>query len=187
LAARAGSTTWACSPAWPAFQPLVGAAALVLAGGAVSLAAAAVTRARRLAVYATIVTVALLLPSAAVSLGLVSAHRAVKGIAEEVRRQAAQRDVLAHEGPLENAGALEWYSGRRPVIVDGRRSVLGFGASRPEWRDTFWDGARLERVWQEPGRVWLVTGRPPERSVVARLPHARLVAVGGGRRLYVNR
>jgi hypothetical protein len=32
-----------------------------------------------------------------------------------------------------------------------------------------------------------VTGRPPERSVVARLTDARLVAVGGGRRLYVNR
>jgi hypothetical protein len=35
--------------------------------------------------------------------------------------------------------------------------------------------------------VWLVTGRSAERSVVARLAGARLVAVGGGRRLYVNR
>ncbi|RPH82418.1 MAG: phospholipid carrier-dependent glycosyltransferase, partial [Candidatus Rokuibacteriota bacterium] len=100
-------------PAWSSFRPLVGAAALVLACGAGALAAAAVTRARAVAVYATIVTLALLLPSAAAGLGLVSAHRAVKGIAEEVRRRAAPGDVLAHEGPLENAGALEWYSGRR--------------------------------------------------------------------------
>ena len=35
--------------------------------------------------------------------------------------------------------------------------------------------------------IWLVTGRPPERSVVAQLPEVRLVAAGGGRRLYVNR
>ena len=174
-------------PAWSSFRPLVGAAALVLACGAGALAAAAVTRARAVAVYATIVTVALLLPSAATGLGLVSAHRAVKGIAEEVRRRAAPGDVLAHEGPLENAGALEWYSGRRPVIVEGRRSVLGFGASRAESRDAFWDRAQLDRAWREPGRIWLVTARPPERSVVARLGDARLVAVGGGRRLYANR
>ena len=174
-------------PAWPAFRPLVGTAALVLAGGAVALAAAAVTRTRIVAVTATIVTLALLLPSAAAGLSLVSAHRAVKGIADELRQRAAPGDVVAHEGPLENAGALEWYSGRRPVVVEGRRSVLGFGASHAEWHNRFWDGARLERAWREPGRVWLVTGRPPERSVVARLEQARLVAAGGGRRLYVNR
>jgi len=174
-------------PAWPAFRPLVGVAALVLGGGSVALAAAAATRARSLAVCATLATLVLLLPSAAAGLNLVSAHRAVKAIADEVRQRAAPGDVLAHEGPLENAGALEWYAGRRPVIVEGRRSVLGFGASHPRWRDTFWDGARLEAAWRQPGRVWLVTGRTPERSVVARLQPATLVAAGGGRRLYVNR
>ncbi len=174
-------------PAWSSFRPLVGAAALVLGVGAVALALAAVARARAVAVYATVVTLSLLLPSAASGLSLVSAHRAVKGIAEEVGRRAAPDDIVAHEGPIENAGALEWYSGRRPVIVEGRRSVLGFGATRAPARDAFWDRARLGRAWQGPHRVWLVTGRAPERSVVAQLTEVQLVAVGGGRRLYVNR
>ena len=174
-------------PPWSAFRPFVGAAALALAGGALGLAVAAAARARTLAVYATIVALALLLPSAAGALSLVSAHRAVKGIAEQVRQRAAPEDVVAHEGPIENAGAFEWYSGRRPVMVDGRRSVLGFGATRPQARDSFWDDADLSRVWSGPARVWLVTGRPPERSVVARLGGVQLVAVGGGRRLYANR
>jgi hypothetical protein len=174
-------------PGWSSFRPLVGAAALVLGTGAVALAVAAVARARAVAVYATVVTLSLLLPSAASGLGLVAAHRAVKGIAEEVRRRAGPGDVVAHEGPLENAGALEWYSGHRPVVVEGRRSVLGFGASRPPARGSFWDGAQLARAWGGPDRVWLVTGRTPERSVVAQLAQARLVAAGGGRRLYVNR
>jgi 4-amino-4-deoxy-L-arabinose transferase-like glycosyltransferase len=174
-------------PAWSSFRPLVGAAALVLAGGAVALAVAALARLRAVAVYATVVTLSLLLPSAAAALSLVSAHRAVKGIAEEVRGRAAADDVVAHEGPIENAGALEWYSGRRPVIVEGRRSVLGFGATRSPGRDAFWDAARLDSAWRGPHRVWLVTGRPLEHSVVGRLAAPRLVAVGGGRRLYVNR
>jgi 4-amino-4-deoxy-L-arabinose transferase-like glycosyltransferase len=174
-------------PPWAAFRPYLAAAALALLAGAVVLTIAALTRARTLAVGATVVAVALLLPSVAGALSLVSAHRAVKGIAEEVRRHALAADVLAHEGPIENAGALEWYSGRRPVIVNGRRSVLGFGATQAGAGAAFWDEAALGRAWTGPRRVWLVTGEPPERSVVARLGDARLVAVGGGRRLYVNR
>jgi hypothetical protein len=152
----------------------------------VALGIAVLRRSRAVAVWSTVATLALLLPSAAEGLRLVSAHRAVKGMGEEIRRRAAPADVVAHEGPIENAGALEWYAGRRPVIVDGRRSVLGFGATRPEGRDAFWDGARLRAAWTGPRRVWLVTGRPTERSVVSRLPEARLVTSGGGRRLYVN-
>jgi 4-amino-4-deoxy-L-arabinose transferase-like glycosyltransferase len=174
-------------PPWSAFRPIVGAAALVLLAGAVALAVAAVARARGLAIYATVVTVVLLLPGTAAALSLVSAQRAVKGLAEEIRARAAPDAVVAHEGPIENAGALEWYAGRRPVIVDGRRSVLGFGATRPETRATFWDDAELARAWPGPRQVWLLTGRAPEQSVVARLAGARLVATGGGRRLYVNR
>jgi len=174
-------------PPWSAFRPLVGAAAITLAAGGVALAVSAVMRARTAATYATVATLMLLLPSASSALGLVAAHRAVKPIAELIARQAAPADIVVHEGPIENSGAFEWYSGRRPVIVDGRRSVLGFGATRPEAAATFWDAGRLELAWRGSRRVWVVSGRPPERSVVAQLPGARLVDATGGRSLYVNR
>jgi len=174
-------------PPWSAFRPLVGATALTLAAGAIALAVSAVTRARTVATYATVATLMLLLPSAASALGLVATHRAVKPIAELIVRHAAPADIVVHEGPIENSGALEWYSGRRPVIVDGRRSVLGFGATRPEGAATFWDAGRLELAWRGSRRVWVVTTRPPERSLVAQLPGARLVDATGGRSLYVNR
>jgi hypothetical protein len=173
-------------PPWASFRPLVATAALSLAAGAVVLAAAAVRRARMLAVYATVASLMLMLPSAGVGLSLVSAHRAVKGVGEEIRRRAGPTDIVAHEGPIENSGALEWYSGRRPVIVEGRRSVLGFAATRPEGREAFWDARRLRAAWTGPRRIWLVTARSPEQSVVRHLPGARLVASGGGRRLYVR-
>jgi hypothetical protein len=174
-------------PPWSAFRPLVGATALTLAAGAAVLSVAAVTRSRTVAVYATLATLMFVLPSAAAGLGLVAGHRAVQGLAREIAQRAAPGDVLAHEGPLENAGALEWYGGLRPIIVDGGRSVLAFGATRPGAPDVFWDGARLVREWQGPRRIWLVTARPPAGSVTARLPVARLVTAAGGRRLYVNR
>jgi 4-amino-4-deoxy-L-arabinose transferase-like glycosyltransferase len=177
----------AALPPWLALRPLVGATALAFGAGAVALTVTAAARARAAAAYATVATLIFVLPSAAGALNLVASHRAVKAMAAEVARRAGPADILALEGPIENAGALEWYSGRRPVIVDGRRSVLGFGATRPGVPDVFWDAARLERAWHGPRRVWLVTARPPEQSAAARLADARLVTATGGRRLYVNR
>src|SRR5438132_531576 len=126
------------------------------------------------------------MPGVTRSLGVVTSNRAVRDLAWSVARQAGPDDVLAHEGPIENSGALEWYSGRRPVIVDGLRSVLGFGAERPESRDLFWDAARLRQAWTGGRRVWVVSVRSPGRSVVADLPGARLLGVSGGRALWVN-
>jgi 4-amino-4-deoxy-L-arabinose transferase-like glycosyltransferase len=180
-------------PAAVAFAPLLGAVALTLGLGALTLAALAVSPARDVerrrwaAALVVVATLLATLPSVASGLALVASHRAVKAIALEVARRAAPDDVVTHEGPIENSGALEWYGGRRPVIVDGRRSVLGFAATLPGTATTFWDAARLDVAWRSGQRVWLVTARPPELSLAAGLPGARLVATGGGRRLYVNR
>jgi len=174
-------------PPWLALRPLIGATALACAGGAVALTVAAAARARALAPYATVAALLFVLPGAGVALGLVASHRAVHTMAAEVTRRARPADIVALEGPIENAGALEWYAGRRPVIVDGRRSVLGFGATTTGAADVFWDATRLQRAWTEPRRVWLITGRPAEQSVIARLPDPQVVIAAGGRRLYVNR
>jgi len=132
------------------------------------------------------VTMLASLPSVAGGLGLVSTHRSVRDLAWNVAQLAGPEDLVVHEGPIENSGALEWYAGRRPVIVDGRQSVLGFGAERPEARDVVWDRARLQAAWTSGRRVWVVSVRSPGRSVVAGLPGARLLDTSAERSLWVN-
>ena len=180
-------------PSFAEFQPLLGAAALVFAAGALATGACAFVGARwalamrtRLATFIVLASMLALLPSVAAALGLVSTHRAVRVLGLELARVVRADDLIVHEGPLENSGALEWYSGRRAVIVDGLKSVLAFGALRPEARDVFWEEARLREAWQGSRRVWVVSVRSPERSMVAGLPGARLVAATGGRWLWVN-
>lgn len=174
-------------PGWDAFRPLVVTAGIVTAVGAVvTPIAARYHRAMAAFVVAGVMVVGIL-PGVVGGLEAVASHRGVKPLALVLAAGAGPADVVAHEGPIENSGALEWYSGRRPVIVDGRRSVLGFGATRADAAETFWDAARLEEAWRGPARVWLVTVRPPHRSIASRLGGARLVAEPGGRRLYVNR
>jgi 4-amino-4-deoxy-L-arabinose transferase-like glycosyltransferase len=188
VATRKAASTGGAAIDAAMFVPLLGIGALAFAAGAALLAALALVHRRSaLPAYAVIGTLLLVLPAVASGLAASASARGVKSIARELAARFEPGDLLVHEGPLENSGALEWYSGVRPLIVDGRRSVLAFGASRPETADAFWDQARLARVWSGERRVWLVTGRRPAASLVTTLPTARLLASGGGRRLYVNR
>jgi 4-amino-4-deoxy-L-arabinose transferase-like glycosyltransferase len=178
-------------PPWEEFRPVFWVAALTfalcaLSTGAVLMFARSPERRRNLGVLVIGLTMVATMPGVARSLGVVVKNRAVRDLALSVARQAGPEDVVAHEGPIENSGALEWYSGRRPVIVDGQRSVLGFGAERPESRDLFWDAARLREAWTSGRRVWVVSVRSPTQSMVAALPGARLLGVAGGRALWVN-
>lgn len=188
VATRKGAAAGAAAPLppWPALQALLGSAALVFAAGAAATTAAARWRSH-LAVWAALATLLTLMPVVAQGLGLVASHRSVRDLAREVRAGAGEQDIVVHEGPIESSGALEWYGAARPVIVDGRRSVLGFGATRPDGAAAFWDAELLRQAWEGQRRVWLVSARPPADSVVARLPGATLVRESGGRRLYVNR
>jgi hypothetical protein len=174
-------------PPWEMIQPLLAVTALLAAAAAVGLGGLALAR-RYAGAPAVVLAAALaLLPGVGAGLAIVSAHRAVRPLALHVAGRAGAPDLLVHEGPLENSGALEWYAGRRPVIVDGRRSVLAFGATLDGASDSLWETERLRAAWQSGRRVWVVTVRSAERSLTAQLPGARLVAAAGGRRLYVNR
>lgn len=170
------------------FVPVLGAGAVVFASGALVLVVLTVRREGAAGAAATTaLTVLAVMPCVAVAMQAAASARSVKPIALELGRHAAAGDLVVHEGPLEDSGALEWYSGRRPVILDGVRSVLGFGASQSESREMFWARPRLAVAWGEERRIWLVTGRTDETSIVGMLPRPRLVASAGGRRLYVNR
>ena len=197
VASRKTALTGSSSPLppWPALAERLGQAGLVLGAGTLlalavlfrgARAAGARTRVAGASAMPVVVTMLALMPVVASGLTLVSRHRAVRDLGAELHRHAAATDVVAHEGPLENSGALEWYSGRRPIIIEGRRSVLGFGATLPEAADRFWDAATVRDRWSRSPCIWVITTRDPEHSVVATLPGTRLVARDGARRLYVS-
>lgn len=176
-------------PPWSALQPLVARTALLFGAGSVALALCAWRRAGRWAAGAAVAaTMLAVMPSALRALDLVAASRAVAGLAAEVRGLAAPDVVLVHEGPIENSGALELYSGRRPVLVEARRSVLGMGATFPDSARFFWTTDALRDAWLSGRPLLLVTPRSPGHSVVATLPpdRVKLLRVDNGRWLYAS-
>ena len=173
-------------PAWTGLRPLLVQASIVLLVGAAALALAA---ARRVAAGAAIVVAAvmlLLVPVVTAGLAMTASARAVAMMAGEIRARLGPDDRLVLEGPIENAGALEFYSGRRPALLDGARSVLGIGSTFADAAPTFWSATRFIEAWGSARPPYLLTTRVPERSIVSSLPpgSARLLVAHNGRRLY---
>jgi 4-amino-4-deoxy-L-arabinose transferase-like glycosyltransferase len=173
-------------PAWSSLQPLVAWAAGVLLAGAAVLGAAAVRRAARLGAWTVAAVMVLLVPVVAIGLAVTSSARAVTVMAAEIRARLGPGDLLVLEGPIENAGAVEFYSGHRPVLLDAARSVLGIGATFADAAGTFWTAPRFAEAWASARPPYLLTTREPARSIVGSLPprSARLLFAHNGRWLY---
>ena len=175
-------------PPWSMLQPLVAGTALALGAGALALVVCAWRRAGRWAAAVVAATMLAVMPLALRALDMVVTGRAVAGMAAEVRGLAGPETVLVHEGPIENSGALELYSGRRPMLLDARRSVLGIGAMFPDTAAVFWTAAELREAWLSGRPLLLVTPRDPRHSVVASLPpdRVKLLRAANGRWLYAS-
>jgi hypothetical protein len=175
-------------PPWSALRPLVTRTAWIMGAGAAALSVIAWRRAGRWTGAVVAVTMLAVMPAATRALDRVASARAVTGVAAEVRRLTASGALLAHEGPIENSGALEFYSGRRPVLVDARRSVLGIGATFPDAAGSFWTAEQLRAAWLSGRPILLVTTRDPGRSAVSTLPpnRVRLIRAENGRWLYAS-
>jgi 4-amino-4-deoxy-L-arabinose transferase-like glycosyltransferase len=173
-------------PAWSSLQPLVTWAAAVLLVGAAVLAAAAARRSARVGAWAVAAVMLLLAPVVAIGLAVTSSARAVTVMAAEIRARLAPGDLLVLEGPIENTGAVEFYSGHRPVLLDAARSVLGIGSTFADAAGTFWSAPRFAEAWASARPPYLLTTREPGRSIVASLPpeSARLLFAHNGRWLY---
>jgi 4-amino-4-deoxy-L-arabinose transferase-like glycosyltransferase len=173
-------------PPWSDIQPLLVRASILLLTGTAGLALAAARRSARAAAAVVAAVMLLLVPVVGDGVAATSSARALAGMAREIRARLGPGDVLVLEGPIENAGAVEFYSGYRPALLDARRSVLGIGATFADAADTFWSPARFTAAWAGAKPPYLLTTRALAQSIVAQLPpdSVRLLARQNGRWLY---
>lgn len=176
------------SPLEP-WMPILGKAALIFGAATVAMAVAAWRRSAALGVGVALATMVAFLPAiAGEGMAQFARARSARAVAEALAVRLRPGDLVAHEGPLENSGSVLLLLAEPVKVVNGLHSNLAFGATFPEARDIFWDSPRLQRAWSEPGRRFLVTSVPPQRSVVRTLPPGatHVLAQGGGRWLYSN-
>ena len=171
-----------------AYASLLRTCTTIFVVGSLVLAWAAWRRSPALGAWATVAVTLAFLPAAGDGMAVFARTRSARAVTEALVLRLQPGDQVMHEGPLENSGSVLLAIDRPVTVVNGLQSNLAFGATFPEARDRFWDGARLAQEWPKPGRRFLVSGLAPERSVVRMLPPGtvHLLAHSGGRWLYGN-
>ncbi len=120
---------------------------------------------------------------------LLEPYYSVKAVSSALAARMGPEDLIVHEGRLERAGGLRFYTGRQVYIVNGREGSLRFGSGYPEARHLFLGTEEFVRLWEGPSRIFLVTNLPRERSVRRFLKAETVHGLGryGSRWLLSNR
>jgi len=118
----------------------------------------------------------------------VEPHHSAKEVSMAITREANHGDLVVHEGSLEYSGSLPFYTGRRIVVLNGKRGDLDFSSRLPEARGWFLHTQDFADVWAGSGRVFLVTQKPLRKSALSSIPASNIYQIGqyGSRRLYSN-
>ena len=171
------------------FHGAIRGATLVFLLGTVALAVAVRRRVPAPAVAIALATVLAFLPIAGNGAAEFARVRSTAPIADGLAARMRPGDLVMHEGALENSGSLLLRLAVPVPVVDGRQSNLAYGATLPDARGVFWDAPRARQAWGGPGRQFLISVVPPERSMVRALPpeQVHLLVDRGGRRLYSSR
>lgn len=171
-----------------AYLPVIRSSAVIFGVATLVLAWAAWQRRPALAVWGGLAATLAFLPLAGDGMVQFAHSRSTRPITEALLIRLKPTDEVIHEGPLENSASVLLSIDQHVRVVNGVRSNLAFGATFPEARDRFWNGARLQEEWTRPGRRFLITSVDPARSVVRTLPPGSVHTImrAGGRWLYAN-
>src|SRR5260370_36526447 len=154
------------------YMPRLRPCTMICGGGALVLAWAAWRRRPALGAWAAVAVALAFLPTAGDGMALFARSRSTRTVTQALVLRLEPGDQVLHEGPLENSGSMLLALDRPVTVVNGLQSNLAFGATFPEARDRFWDGARLAQEWPKPGRRFLVTRGGPHGSEGGALPPA---------------
>jgi len=117
-----------------------------------------------------------------------SESRSVRPVVDFLKEARSSETLIFHEGPLEKSGSLILNLERPVKIVNGHQSNLAFGSTFPEAEEIFWSPDRVKEIWLEPDKIFLVSVKNPENSIVQELPQTsvHLLLKAGDRWLYTN-
>jgi 4-amino-4-deoxy-L-arabinose transferase-like glycosyltransferase len=121
-------------------------------------------------------------------LRVIEPHHSAKAVSMAITSEANQGDLVVHEGSLEYSGSLPFYTGRRIVVLNGKRGDLDFSSRLPEAHGWFLDTQDLVEIWADSKRVFLVTQMPFQKSALSSIRASSIHQIGqyGSRHLYSN-
>ena len=102
-----------------------------------------------------------------------------KVLAQAIQANWKPGDVIEDNGDYEAASSINFYTGERMRILNGRRNNIWYGSTFPDAPPIFDDDAAFERRWRSPQRVFLATDEEEIPSYVKSIGYCRLAKWGG--------
>lgn len=165
---------------------LVLTAGLLLIGPAVALLASLLGRSRLAFACLTALMLGIFLVSHR-GIVLFEPHASVRELAMGLNRAQRPGDVAVVEGPYENFAALNVYTRRSALVLNGRFGDLEFGSHRPEAVARFLDDEAFNRLWGSETRVFLLTTSASRVGALREQNAVVILGRSGYKWLLVNR
>jgi 4-amino-4-deoxy-L-arabinose transferase-like glycosyltransferase len=111
-----------------------------------------------------------------------------KDLAFDINALYRPGDLIAIDGELTAGSTLLFYTGQPVLLVNGHVNGPWFGSFWPDSPHIFLDDAQLQRLWQGPHRIFLLTYHPTQRIPTLTPFHPTFnIASSGGKTILTNR
>lgn len=108
-------------------------------------------------------------------------------LAEAINREYKDGEMIVINGEYEGGSSLNFYTRKMVYILNGRSSNLEYGSYFKDAPQIFLNSQDLERLWNEPVRVYLFTDALKLGELTAVLPApAHRFAESGGKLILTN-
>ncbi len=167
---------------WPA----VGAAVALLAGSWLALHLRRLRRNLAAGLCLALMAAAFFFCAHA-ALNVFSPHLSSRGLADAIAAVARPGDRIVINGEYESGSTLNFYTGRRLDILNGRSANLWWGSFYPDAPRIFLEDKDLVRLWQGHGRIFLVTEVEKQPALEKLVGKAQVFTRSGGKVVLLNR
>jgi 4-amino-4-deoxy-L-arabinose transferase-like glycosyltransferase len=167
-----------------AFRWPLALTAMALVGGTLVNLAARFLNMIRIGNFALVTMMVIFLIAAHMALVTFSPVLSSKTLADAIRPQLQNGDVVEINGEYEAGSTLSFYLRRRIRILNGRSSDLWYGSFFNDAPQLFDDNASFRQLWSGPQRIFLWT---PLDQVPALPGPVYTIASSGGKEILSNR
>lgn len=107
-------------------------------------------------------------------------------LAAAIQSELGPGDVIVCDGEYANASSVNFYTGQRLLILNGRINGLWYGSLFPDAPPIFLDDARFANLWKSSQRVYFIAQSDGRKLYLEKLGPAIEVAKSGGKFVYTN-
>jgi len=166
--------------------PLIGTAVAFLLGTALNW----ILRRRgmpRMANWALALMMCAFIECAHVALGVFAPVLGSKPLAVAIKEAYQPGDQIVSDGEYSITSSINFYTGVRELILNGRINGLWYGSLFPDAPPIFLDDEQFEKVWAGSERVFFVTPVEERRAYLEKLAPTYSFAQAGGKFVFTNR